>query len=393
MEQVNLLVCLSYKASPKSINELLFYNIVNQFTPVLNVRMISKKGQAKAFVQIANSTVGESVITELNGKRISLGKIKVFLSHKSDVIYEKPLELVLRDARIENVQLDFEKIFYPALLTTNPEIKGNISNEETAGTRNLDQKSRKGLVDDDRHVRNVLKKKNNVQNKEKSVLDTYHNGNGQILETRPYDQVLGTLSKIEKSKNHYIKIVITNDNYDLLKDNVVTVVFRCIGKILNLKQNLSTKTVTINLKIYKSSISNQFSIDHIKLYGYNIIDLKAVEKPLMTDSLTDNSIYGDELVRVSHCTDPKISIWPVRLSKSLKVVDLEQNLDLLCLCRQTNNGISPRQIIEGYDLINNQSFFLVMYKTQQQALGSFISLISSKMENIKLKVSFIDFDS
>ena len=99
MKPVSILVCLSPSVNCQSITPLAFYNIVNPISSVLNIRMVSIEGQIKAFVLLKTLKAAEDVISSINEKTCSLGRIKAFFSTKKIINYDKSLSQVLEESK------------------------------------------------------------------------------------------------------------------------------------------------------------------------------------------------------------------------------------------------------------------------------------------------------
>lgn len=115
IKKVSLLVCLSPSVSSDQITELNFYHIINPIIPVINLKLISKEGQMKAFVQVENESAANTVLNKLHCKLLNVGKVKVFISNKRYINYDKLLQEILMSSnnilqqnnlRIENKSLN-----------------------------------------------------------------------------------------------------------------------------------------------------------------------------------------------------------------------------------------------------------------------------------------------
>lgn len=98
MKLFTLLCCINPTGPMDDIDEFTFYQMVNPLVPVLNIKIFDKSSQVKAFVQIENEELAEVIIKDLHGKQMNIGKIKVFVSHKKFVAFDKSLPEILAQA-------------------------------------------------------------------------------------------------------------------------------------------------------------------------------------------------------------------------------------------------------------------------------------------------------
>jgi len=101
---VNLLVCLSPSSDRNSIDESSFYDIVNPFAPVINIKIVSRDDQIKAFVEVKNQYYAYNAISNLHGTILNVGKLNVYISNKQFISYFNPLDGVL--GSLKNVKKD-----------------------------------------------------------------------------------------------------------------------------------------------------------------------------------------------------------------------------------------------------------------------------------------------
>lgn len=103
MKLVTLLCCINPNGSMDDIDEFTFYQMINPIVPVLNIKIFDKTSQVKAFVQIESEEHAELAVNDLHGKQMNIGKIKVFISHKKFVAFEKSLPEILAQANRSSI--------------------------------------------------------------------------------------------------------------------------------------------------------------------------------------------------------------------------------------------------------------------------------------------------
>lgn len=95
MKLFTLLCCINPASSIDNINEFTFYQMINPVAPVVNIKLFHNDAQVKAFVQVKTLEQVEKVIKELYNKHLNVGKIKVFLSYKKYIAFEKSLAQIV----------------------------------------------------------------------------------------------------------------------------------------------------------------------------------------------------------------------------------------------------------------------------------------------------------
>lgn len=98
MKLFTMLCCINPLGQPESIDEFVFYQMINPIAPVINIKIFDKKSQVKAFVQVETQELVDKVIKELTGKQLNIGKVKVFLSNKKFIAFDKSVAQIVTEA-------------------------------------------------------------------------------------------------------------------------------------------------------------------------------------------------------------------------------------------------------------------------------------------------------
>lgn len=69
MEFFTLLCCINPTSPIDDIDELIFYQIINPITTVVNIKIFNRDSQVKAFVQIKNEDLAKKILNNLHSKR------------------------------------------------------------------------------------------------------------------------------------------------------------------------------------------------------------------------------------------------------------------------------------------------------------------------------------
>lgn len=110
MTLFTLLCCVNPAGSPEDIDEFTLFQMIDPIAPVVNIKVFNRDSQVKAFAQVESEASAERVVEELHGKQMNIGKIKVFISHKKFISFDKSISQILARAnRCSNGQISIDK--------------------------------------------------------------------------------------------------------------------------------------------------------------------------------------------------------------------------------------------------------------------------------------------
>lgn len=137
--QVNLLVCLGPSRAQSKINQAILYLIMRPVVRILNIKIITLENQIKAFNQVENQTSADLAISKLNNKLLNMGKVRVFVSNKTNITYAQSLEQILAESGNSLTQKN-EK---PSLSNRNFSLNQNYNESSLRGYKNQFRLKRK----------------------------------------------------------------------------------------------------------------------------------------------------------------------------------------------------------------------------------------------------------
>ena len=256
----SLLVCLSPSVPLSQVNELVFFYLVDQITPVKNVRMIAVEGQVKAFVQVEDQKCAEMVIAALNGRLMNIGKVKVFISNKSFVNYEQRLSQVLERCMKEEREEPsaIKRDSYSTLFGLN------------GPSRQLDNRTENPHS----FLNNVAENKNggmpldeSTEKSRKPVLIKMDDFLELSALSQPSEEQPTATSPINPL--HVIKI--THEVEEALLQKRMLRVFRRFGRVMDMSLSAEAKCWTIVYRSTKDVEKAVTAINEGKLFGYRLL--------------------------------------------------------------------------------------------------------------------------
>lgn len=388
---VTLLVCLHPSVPADNIGEISFYHLVNKVTPVRNVKLVSREGPIKAFVQVDNNHEVNRVMEALNEMKTNIGRIRIFVSHKKFINYEKPLQALLKDTEESNY--DFNE--------PGSDRMTNFAQNFKTVNINLAEAQRKKVSEDQISIKQTSKR--GLKKYNSSELEKGH----QFKESRladvsgKYD--IKAVDSREESTNALIslhpqisgdrlkkQISVTNSDLQALKSHRITKVFSGFGSIVEKRYNSLQKVWTIQFETDKAALNATSCIYSTSFLGY---ELSTANDTISSTKLNCNFVQRPLEIQKSlrACYDNNIAITfqQTDVSCTIKIVDLEQHMLLHNLCRLIGAKHVPLQILEANDLNDGKIFFLAIIRTYEDAISTRNHLLNIKSRYSRLHVVFV----
>ena len=365
MRNVTLLVCLSPSVAPQLITEASFFGLVNPITPVSNLKMVSAEGQLKAFVQVHDQMAATSVVDTLHGYTHAIGKLKVYVSHKKFINYEKRLSEILGlvCTSANGSSFDAQK-------------KGNEHGDSASTSCNM----RRGSVLGPEPPRapssifgrdfgllaksgefNAIENKINKNNAKTRILknsntDTYQNDT-QVLR---------------------YNISVTHSNVLELKSRKISEVFGQFGNIVKKSYNSERFVWTI---AFDSEESVAAAIAHLKTFesdNYTLVEITSEKRQTPdlcrahTAQISNCETRNPILMQKHNIIDsqhkqPDIAL-PYEYNKiALRILDTSQKATAKTVCRMVSRVALPVELLEACDVHAQQFFYIIKFSNQDVA--------------------------
>lgn len=350
IKPVTLLVCLSPSVPQEKINELSFFNIVNVFVEVKNVRIVTLEGQMKAFVQVADRTSADFVIGKLHGRLMNIGKVKVFESNKRCVIFPRSLAEIFSLCEAQDSEFNF---------TEKDKIRGTLQNTDTEinllhfqfDFGNGDAKAfkaPKNSIPIDLLFNNTLEK---LDQKIQGLTDSKLEPEAREAE--------GKIQEFVTDEGVY-EVMITHNDVALLREKKILRIFRRFGRITNYIFEHSTATWILRYRFEREIDNAANKIDENKLYGYKLIGMKkhdfgnaCVSQPLLdgpkVQSESEYSCSNDNHIKEG------------LLHPSLQFYLIDNDITIRELCKLIVKIHTPVQIAQCYNVRLKKPVFIAYF--------------------------------
>lgn len=391
MRGVTLLVCLNPTIKPELINELSFYRVISPITPVSNVKMVSKEGQLKAFIQVTDDHSAATVISAIHGKVVSFGKIKVFVSHKKFVNYEKPLAEILGLGAQNNIgDKSLEK--------DDRMLKAHNSTCSSYGINNNNKSREDGthgpVVDNDMGRVTGKDLNRDLEYLDDSNYQDYINEFNQnqfkkrIRNEKSLNQIINNNTAINVVPKR--RIDITNDNPLELKSVKIAEIFGRFGNIVKKSFDSSRNVWTIIYDTKEAAEKAKGMHTNLHIQGYKLVD------PTTPDDAHYKAGSGYDKPQTNPKTlfttnlDPSfLNVRESVCSSTLKIIDNAQKTSIAAMCRLIAYKRLPVQLLEAFDLKKQISFFIVQFNNKEEAMEVYRFINAHTLSMPQIESTFV----
>ena len=379
---VNLLVCLSPSSTPETITELSFYTMINPIAKVTNIRMVAREGQMKAFVEVENQFKAELVIGELHGRLLNLGKVKIFVSNKESIYYNRSLEsLLLGHCGLSQEiygksRIECQDTTFPSKSNSNQFIDALkvLHKDKCTESQNIDAQTQKKVLS--------TMFFNNDNSKQAPL---YNNIETDKITTKiiisDHDKKVQNDHITENSNSATGRIQVTHDNITTLDSKKVLKVFRRFGRVFELTFNSEKKFWNIQYKSLNEVIKAANAMSKNKLFGFRPYP----ETTGFNDNREDSCInQQNNIIGSKNEFQPAIETNFVTLfdsSASLKISTNNNNMDIRDVCKLVSTVRVPLAVAQVVDISTKETYFLAAYLYRYEAAEVLVSLSTVNYAN------------
>ena len=398
MKFVTLLCCINPSVESKDISELTVFKTVSAVAPVRNLKLIGSQGQIKAFVQVENQQVAEWIIGQLNGQTVEYGKMKVFLSHKKFVAFEKPLQKVLAEA----AGVARNPKFACRSGRTNDFSHSGSSGRLGPGERDLENSdSRNAPFENSKNQGHHFYE--SFENLSKAKIDSlgrpYGAQSRNMTNTFDRKDTLATENSGENSKtltdpDSWRTVVLRNIRTDRVSCQMLFNLFGCFGNIHRLWFVEDEKMVLIEYEqpahaemVARSADLVPYFDDAMRIrlvseaQAFECLDRVREDRVKFVKGSFKFYRYKDDTAR------------PIKaFTKTLHFTNVSNKLTCESLCRVISELHTPIRLVEGQFRARAEQSYIVEFEEYQQCLEVLSLLHNRKVEGRKLNVEFIDMD-
>ena len=377
--KTNLLICIKPLIETRMINELTFYQLINPITPVLNVKIISWESQVKAFVQVNDEDAAIIVSGSFHKKKLTIGQISVFLSHKKFISYEKSLSQIYKEL-VESNKSDNDLEIEPK----------NIKLHDNS----LEVYDDKAQVQFDiNKIKTNWGYSPNENDYEKNMFATFGHkqNNTKLKENNKYNSKVKNIMKTIVNYSPRMMVSITHKDPVFLRSKLLMYYFSRFGVIVKKILCPDNPVWTI---VYESEEAAQQAKDELtktSFMGYEVFNANTI-----TNNNHNNHCIMNQEELNSHRTEPYTKGKLINLTKNDESCNIRVNpmqyLNNEILCRIVANKHIPLRICEAFDVQNNSFFFILTFSRPEEARNvcTFLNAHTSFAE--KLDAYYVDLE-
>lgn len=381
IRQVNLLVCVNASVNPESIDEMDLYAVLSSVVQPADVKIISRESMVKAFVRVNEDEV-ETLMDAFHGRLLKFGRMKMFLSHKQYISYDKPpKDMIAGHADSQcggiahaEVNNQADKGFI------NKNVKPNTNSG--CGCGGINKKENCTLIE------SVLYKKNKNIDRDELPSLLVRGPSGDIeqssLEHRASANCdIDNSGSLLQSQPVPFEVGVTHENVKFLEKGKISKIFRKIGRVIYITEDLGGYRVVG----YRSENEVLRAINAIKngqFFGYKLHG---------TNSHFINRHDENSSPVFNHrAQEPLVMLNTVSSSNNTGPVTLRlvapQGTSIENVCRLVSRIVMPLEIVEAMQPQTKQCFYLVSFRHCHQAAEAFARLSLLANENSSFDVTF-----
>lgn len=400
MKYHTVLCCVNASHLTANVDEYTFYQLFNPVTPVKNVKVFCSNVQVKAFVQVTDAQAVELLVDQFHLKHLNIGRLKVYVSHKKFVAFDRSLKSILagRDNVPNANPLEPERGISVEKSLTNQYISNSLANKIGTGTKlesnekrnfsnfflyshNFDDPPRLQAFSRDSH----LKEPGHVGNKSrfarKPSLDAYCNKNTGLEDKT---------SKANWKPGKSSLLRIANINSKVVTSKMLVNLFGCFGNVITLALNAPLGTALIEFSTKEQCLLAHKFVNNLLFFG-NTLSLTIT----VSDPLIENGEKGTPTdIEYIKCKSKNFRYKPnsgVKINKPSRTLHFASAAPSMTLDRLRQLIVSIHEPVKMAALGKKggkSEMFLAEFKHQFQSLEVLSQLHNKKTEGKPLKVSF-----
>lgn len=396
METKILLCCLNPTIDINMVDEMSIYEIFKEYAVVKNVKIFSRDVLIKAFVEVESEFV-EPCIEKTHLHGCPLGKLKVYLSHKDNITFDKDLNTIISESA-------------HGMTTTSQMNSQNFQNSD-AHSFSYQNRNSNYLIDKSKKSKirfsNALQSFENLDEVfEEDVNIDYKNIKSVTnINDRQYDMIkyypvslenIHTINSFQFKQNESSKVLIINRikgcqvNCQMLMN-----IFGCFGNVKKVLLNTKANFALVEMEDSEQTIEAIKHLNNIMFFGnsikvkcskYSTVSLKTVEKEQNPDIQFLRGHY--KYFRYKEESQIKIN----KPSNLLHVTSLSEKFNPYLLCQLLSQIHEPSKIVRLDKNSSTSNAYLVEFESANQAIEVLSVLHNKKVDGKVMKISFSDTD-
>lgn len=396
METKILLCCLNPSVDPQTIDELSVYEIFKEHAVVKNVKVFSRDVLIKAFVEVDADSV-EQAIRKTHMQTFSVGKLKVYESHKENITFDKDLATIISESlqrqtstsRLHSHHLHgSEAVSHSFKLPRIADLKdesmksGFRFSNVSRSFENLEEVFDENMYIDYKNIRSVT----NIHSKMPDMIKYYPISLENIQNLKSEDHKEPESSKV---------LIVNRINTSKINCHILMNIFGCFGNVKKVLLNLKASFALVEMEYHDHAsiaikyLNNQpFFGGNIKVKSskYNTVSLKTVEKDQNPDIQFLRGHY--KYFRYKEGLQIKVN----KPSAILHVTSLCEKFTSYLLCQLLSQIHEPSKIVKLSKTGTTSDMYLVEFENVDQAMEVLTVLHNKKIEGKLMKISFSHTD-
>ena len=398
MKLFTILCCINPTGSLDEIDEFTFYQMIHPITPVINVKIFDRGSQVKAFVQVEDEEVAEKVINDLHGKQMNIGKIKVFVSHKKFIAFDKPLPQILAQANrssMEHVNIDQPTVHKPTL-TGNPYLSNSVTGFKNKTQSYSSWKMYQKPVQAVNYSDKVLYSKQSQLDYDTtpSIYVTkklVHNTQPvlQIQHTDPADPLYGSSEDHEPVQIRHVKV--SNLNLKIVTKKMLFNLFGCFGNVprLLIQSDLGHAIIEYQTEAqartavkYTDCIRFCDKILNVSCYSGRDLFEDNATREVRTTTLCSNDSYNYRFT-------PESGIQAMAPSRTLEIIGLPKHATEKTVGQILGKGQQLIAVTSEKSQKNKETTFFIEFNFLYESIKVLAMLHNTEHEGKPLTVNFV----
>lgn len=394
MDNRILLCCINPINNPDDVDELLIYQLFKEHALVKNVKIFSRDVQIKAFVEVDRESV-EECIQALHLQTTSIGKLKVYVSHKDNIAFDKDLQTIFSESS-HKLEHSYKQSCHEKDQEANSISYNKLDRDRVKGSHvskpKISQASESFENLDEIFCGNVAIDYKNIR----SVTDV----NNRLPDMVKYYPV--SLENIQSVKSNLSKdsevskvIILNRVNTDKVNCLMLMNLFGCFGNVKKVLLNIKASFALVEMESAEHSHLVTKHLNNIPFFGstikvkcskYNTVSLKSLEKEQNPDIQFLRGHY--KYFRYKEGLQIKVN----KPSTVLHITSLSSQFTPYLLCQMLSQLHEPSKIVKLSKTGNTSDMYLVEFDQVGQAIEVLSVLHNKKVDGKLMKISFSHTD-
>lgn len=393
MENKILLCCVNPISDPDDVDELSIYQLFKEHAVVKNVKIFSRDVQIKAFVDVDKESV-DQCIQNLHLQNTIIGKLKVYVSHKDNITFDKDLQTIISESSHKQ-----ERSYKISRHEKNSDINSighNKYDAENAKGSHLSKHKLPLAAESFENLDEIFDRHLIADYNIRSVTDI----DSRLPDMIKYYPV--SLENIHSVKSNLSKeadvskvVILNRINAEKVNCLMLMNLFGCFGNVKKVLLNIKASFALIEMESPEHAVLTTRYLNNIQYFGsaikvkcskYNSVSLKTLEKEHNPDIQFLRGHY--KYFRYKEGLQIKVN----KPSAVLHITSLSAEFTPYLLCQLLSQLHEPSKIVKLSKNGSTSEMYLVEFDQVNQAIEVLSTLHNKKVDGKLMKISFSHTD-